>query len=177
MEEREFEALVLGVQEKALRLAHSYLEDWEDARDAVQEAFMKAYRQADRFRGDAGVTTWFYRILVNHCTDRLRKRKVRSWLTLWRQKDAEDGGMEAHPDPGPGPAEVAEAQAFRADLRTALGRLPRRQREVFRLKAVVGLSLSEVAVTLGISEGTVKTHLFRATRALQEALEPWREQP
>jgi RNA polymerase sigma-70 factor (ECF subfamily) len=174
--DQEFEQFVLAIQEKALRLAHSYLGDWEEARDAVQESFLKAYRRGSQFRGQAEMGTWFYRILANHCTDLLRRRKVRSWLSFWREKDQEGGSspLESHPDPNPGPAEEAEGRSFRLALAAALRRLPRRQREVFRMRALGGLTSAEVAGALGLSEGTVKAHLFRATRALQIALEPWR---
>jgi len=179
MQDPEFEQFVLATQEKALRLAESYLGDWGEARDAVQEAFVKAYRRRAGFREEAAWGTWFFRILSNHCKDRLRRRKVRSWLTLGLgSPDSADGDpVPDSPDPGPGPERAAEDRAFRAALATALRRLPARQRDVFRLKALAGLTLGEAAASLGIAEGTVKVHFFRATRALQESLAPWRDAP
>lgn len=179
MQDRQFEQFVLDTQEKALRLAESYLGDWGDARDAVQEAFVKAYRRRAGFREEASWGTWFFRILSNHCKDRLRRRKVRSWLTLGLgSQDPEDGDPAPEAcDPRPGPGQAAEDGAFRRALAAALRRLPDRQRDVFRLKALAGLTLGEAAASLGIAEGTAKVHFFRATRALQESLAPWRDEP
>jgi RNA polymerase sigma-70 factor (ECF subfamily) len=181
MREAEFEAFVSETQEKALQLAQTYLGDWDEARDAVQEAFVKAYRKASGFRGDSTMGSWFYRILANHCKDRLRRRKARTWLSLVggrgdRQQDRVSA-LETHPDPAPNPAERAEDRAFRKALDEALTQLPKRQQEVFRLQALAGFRLPETAAALGISVGAVKSHLFRATRALQAALAPWREAP
>jgi RNA polymerase sigma-70 factor, ECF subfamily len=178
VQEREFEAFVLASRDKALRLAYSYLGDWEEARDAVQEAFLRVHRRAGQFRGDAELGTWFYRILSNHCKDCLRRRKVRSWLPFWRgaaEGTDERSAVEATPDPRPDPSRLAEERAFRRALEQAIRALPRRQREVFRLKALGGLSLSQVASTLGLSAGSVKTHFFRAGKSLQEALAPWKD--
>jgi len=178
MQDPEFEQFVLDTQDKALRLAESYLGDWGEARDAVQEAFVKAYRRQGGFREEASWGTWFFRILSNHCKDRLRRRKVRSWLTLGLgSREPEDGGpAPEHPDPGPDPGQAAEDRAFRRALAAALRQLPARQRDVFHFKALAGLTLGEAAASLGIAEGTAKAHFFRATRALQEALAPWRDE-
>ncbi len=179
MDDARFEQMVREVHEKALRLAFGYLGDWEDARDAVQEAFVKAYRRRHTFRGDAAPATWFFPILANHCRDRLRRRKVRSFLVPWsRSRDeAVPGPEETHPDRGPSPEQEVERRAFLQALRCAVDRLPRRQQEVFRLRALAGLSVGETAAALGISEGTAKAHLFRATRALQGRLAEWRDEP
>ncbi len=177
MDDREFEQFVLEYQERALRLAESFLGDWSEARDAVQEAFVKAYRHSAGFREQASRGTWFFRILSNHCKDRLRRRRVRSWLTFGLgAADREGEGHDIHyPDPSPSPGQRAESKSFRRFLAAALRELPARQQEVFRLKALAGLTLGETAAALGIAEGTAKVHFFRASRALQEALAPWKD--
>ncbi len=176
IDDAQFERLVRDTQDKALRLAHAFLGDWDEARDAVQDAFVKAYRHRRAFQARSAPGTWFFRILSNHCRDRLRRRKVRAWL--FRHPGAGDGDPgDAAADHGPGPDRRAADRAFCRDLAVALGRLPARQREVFRLKAVAGLTLAETAETLGISVGATKAHLFRATRALQGALTAWKDEP
>ncbi|GAB4277848.1 MAG: RNA polymerase sigma factor RpoE [Deferrisomatales bacterium] len=161
-----------------MRLAFSLLGDWEEARDAAQEAFVKAYRKRSGFRAEAAWGTWFYRILVNHCRDQLRRRAARRWLTFVAPGPGPSGDpLSEHPDPREGPEDEAERWAFRRSLQAALRHLPRRQREVFQLKALSGLTLAEAAGALGISEGAAKSHFFRATRALQQALAPWKEGP
>ncbi len=179
MDDARFERMVLEVQDKALRLAHGFLGDWDDARDAVQEALVKAYRRRHTFRGEADPATWFYPILTNHCRDRLRRRRVRSFLLPWRGR-GDDGSSDAPPElqaPSPDPSPEREAQrgAFRRALLRALKTLPARQQEVFRLRALTGLSVAETASALGISAGAVKAHLFRATQALQKQLAEWNE--
>ncbi len=179
MDDTRFEQMVREVHEKALRLAHAVLGDWEEARDAVQEAFVKAYRRKRGFRGDAAPSTWFFPILMNHCRDRLRRRRVRAFLLPWRRSGGASDAPEPpedHPDPGPGPADAVEQRAFRRALERAMRRLPRRQREVFQMRALTGLTLAETAATLGISVGAAKAHLFRATRALQRELAVWRDE-
>jgi len=179
MQDTEFEQLVRTTQDRALAIARSYLSDWEEARDAVQEAFMRAYRKRGTFRGESRIDTWFFRILANHCRDRLRRRRVRGWLGMGAvdmTAEATDG-LEQLPSSAPDPATAAEHQALRRALVEAVEALPNRQREVFRLKALAGLTLAEAADTLGISVGATKSHFFRATRSLQVALAPWREQP
>ncbi len=180
MDDARFERLVVEVQEKALRLAHAFLGDWDEARDAVQEALVKAYRRRHTFRGEADPATWFFPILANHCRDQLRRRKVRSFLLPWRHRtegedDAAPATEDLAADPGDGPEDQAQRTAFRRALARALRTLPRRQREVFQLRALAGLTGAETAAALGISPGAVKAHLFRATQALQRELAEWRE--
>ena len=176
MQDAEFEQLVHSSQDRALVVARSYLDDWDEARDAVQEAFVKAYRNRNRFRGEARADTWFFRILANHCRDRLRRRKVRRWLRLESPAEAEESMLEQVPTDAPDPAEETERRDFRRALARAVAELPARQAEVFRLKALAGLTLAEVAESLNISVGATKSHFFRATRSLQPKLAPWREQ-
>jgi RNA polymerase sigma-70 factor (ECF subfamily) len=177
MQDAEFEDLVHATQDRALAVARAYLDDWDEARDAVQEAYLRAYRKWGTFRGEARLDTWLLHILANHCRDRLRRRKVRRWLRLETAAEAENEMLQQVPTDAPDPAAASEDTAFRQALATALGALPARQREVFRLKALGGLTLAEVAATLGISVGATKSHFFRATRSLQGALAPWRDVP
>lgn len=131
----------------------------ELAADAVQEAFISAFRRADAYRGEAAVTTWLHRIVVNSCIDRLRRERV-------SVRRAGDLGELDLPDPHDHHASV-EA---RLDVRAALARLPEGQRLALVLVDMHGLPVAEAAVVLGVAEGTVKSRCFRGREALAEIL-------
>lgn len=161
-------------QGPALRLAFSLLGNYEDARDASQEAFLNAYRALGRFRGGAKFSTWLYRIVVNACKDaaarRLRRldRAGRVGATDGDEEDAEL--FEAVEDPGQGPGEQLANRELSRQLSQAITELPMKQRTVFALHHLQGLTLEEVAVVLRCRVGTVKSHLFRATTRLRSVL-------
>lgn len=131
----------------------------EVAADAVQEAFISAFRRADAYRGDAAVTTWLHRIVVNACIDRLRRERV-------SVRRAGDLGELDLPDLHDHHASV-EA---RLDVRAALDRLPEGQRLALVLVDMHGLPVAEAAVVLGVAEGTVKSRCFRGREALAAIL-------
>jgi RNA polymerase sigma-70 factor (ECF subfamily) len=131
----------------------------ELAADAVQEAFISAFRRADAYRGEAAVTTWLHRIVVNACLDRLRRERV-------SVRRAGDLGELDLPDPHDHHASV-EA---RLDVRAALARLPEGQRLALVLVDMHGLPVAEAAAVLGVAEGTVKSRCFRGREALAEIL-------
>lgn len=167
-----FRRLVERHQDRLMRLCQGFLGDPEEARDAVQEVFLKAYRKAGTFRPRGRVYTWLYRIAVNHCLNRLRRRKVVRFLSL---TGARDEGAEEKPDfdpadPGPGPEERLDARQRWARTREALDALPEGQRAALVLAKLEGLSQREVAEVLEISEGAVEGRLFRAMRKLESAL-------
>lgn len=136
-------------------VAANLLGNTADAEDAVQEAMLKAYRAAPRFRGGASLATWLHRILVNTCYDFMRKNRRRA--------------------EGPMPASVA-IEAGRADhplrlsIEMALSRLDERERTAFLLCEVEGFSHREAAEILDVPEATSRGLLFRAKRRLQKAL-------
>lgn len=132
--------------------------DREMAADAVQEAFLSAFRRADSFRGDAQVTTWLHRIVVNACLDRLRRLRPTSDL------DEVPQGVLA--DPADGPHAVEIGLAVRAALRT----LPEGQAAALVLVDMHGLPVAEAAQILGVAEGTVKSRCARGRAALAPQL-------
>jgi RNA polymerase sigma-70 factor (ECF subfamily) len=129
----------------------------ELAADCVQEAFISAFRRADSYRGDAAVTTWLHRIVVNACLDRLRRDRPTTTLP---ERELADG-RDAH-----GQVET------RLDVREALGRLPEGQRLALVLVDMHGLSVAEAAAVLGVAEGTVKSRCARGRTALAVMLGP-----
>ncbi len=173
---RGFEALVCRHQDRLLGLCERFLGDREEARDAVQEVFLKAYRKAGSFRPEARVSTWLYRIAVNHCLNRLRRRKVVRFLSFGALERG-DGEGEGElrvldpPDRRPDPEAVLETRRRWQATRRRIAELPEGQRAVLVLARFEGLSYKEIAAVLGITVGAVESRLFRAMRRLEAAQE------
>jgi RNA polymerase sigma-70 factor (ECF subfamily) len=169
-DEAAFDLLVARHQGRAYRLAWSLLRDAEDARDLSQEAFLRVYRTAATFRGDAKFSTWFYRILVNLCLD--HRRRGRWWRRL--VGDREDPEAADRPERQPAPAGDPADALGQAQLMTRVwdevDRLSPQQRAAVVLQVQEDLSTSEIAAVLACSEATVRVHLHRAVSALRKAL-------
>ena len=158
--ERRFAEFVTRHRERSVGLAWRLVGgDAASAEDVAQEAFLRAYRGLGRFRDDARLSTWFYRILVNEARRQLRRRRI------WRRFG---GGDEPAPDLGYLPPESDPALAMR--IGQALERLPAGQREVFVLVHLQDMSVAEAAELTGRAVGTVKSHLHRALKALRADL-------
>jgi RNA polymerase sigma-70 factor (ECF subfamily) len=177
-----FEELVNRHQEKAYNLAlqMSYGQV-QEAQDLTQEAFVRAFRNLKHFRGDSAFYTWFFRIVVNTCLDgRRRRRRWDRVFSFWRPQEEDEGRdeLETFPDPSAdsSPLEMLSGKQLSREIRKAVAALPERQRLAFRLKVLQGMSLKEIAQVMGAAEGTVKSHLFRATHQLQKALKEWNEE-
>lgn len=149
-----FEELYRSQGRRMKSIAFHMLGSVPDAEDAVQEAFLRAYRGWRDFRGQASLSTWAHRILLNACHDIGRLRQKR------REEPWED-------DPIRAPRVAAQDHPLRATLVKALSRLPPRQREVFLLFEVEGFKHREIAEILEIPEGTSKATLFEAKRELR----------
>jgi len=171
---RELNRFLAEVEGKAFRMARIALRHDDDALDAVQDAMLQLARRYAT-RPAAEWRPLFYRILENRVRDLQRRRMVRSKvmaLLPWRRDDGEetpDPVAEA-PDHAPGPVEQAEGMGVLAALESALARLPPRQREAFLLRNMEGLDVAQTAAAMGCSDGSVKTHYFRAVQALKEQL-------
>ena len=166
---------------QAIRLAFSFLGNYEDARDVSQDAFVSAYRSLGRFRAASRFSTWLYRIVVNKCKDACRRRArqpatVASVGTSEPEADPDDGLFVVDvADPGADPSgRLAHRELARA-LSDAIGELSLKQRAAFVLHHVHGLSLEEASGVMGCRVGTVKSHVFRATESLRRRLTPWVE--
>ncbi len=175
------EQLVRRYQEKAYALAyHMCDQNAEVAEEMTQEAFLKVFRNLSKFQGRSSFYTWLYRIVVNTCLDRRRRRqrrsKFRGFLKTHRADgEPDDRTLEDQPDPGfaSDPFTNLKGKQITRDLKRALENLAQQQRTVFQLKVFNELSIAEIAKIMQLSEGTVKSHLFRATRALRESLKDW----
>ena len=154
------------------RTARAILRDDAEAEDAVQEAYLQAYRSIGSFRGDAKLSTWLVRIVANEALARRRKDVRRAAIVPIRGGGVEEREFETEvavrAEDGP------ESQAQRSELRRLLEQkideLPDAFRAVFMLRALEELPVDETAVVLGIPEATVRTRFFRARSLLREAL-------
>jgi RNA polymerase sigma-70 factor (ECF subfamily) len=154
-------------------LAARLLGDAEEARDLAQEVFLQVYRTLGRFQGRSSLRTWIFRIVVNLCRNRQRlwRRRFRHRWLAWEDVSSEDavrlGQREAVCQ---GPFEALERRERGARVQEALSRVSFDHRVVLLLREVEGLSCEEVAATLGLPVGTVKSRLGRAREALRTAL-------
>jgi RNA polymerase sigma-70 factor, ECF subfamily len=172
---RALNQFLAGVELKAFRIAQLGLRNEDDALDAVQDAML----QLARAYSDRTPEEWrplFYRILENRIRDVQRRRSVRARVMAWnpfRREDGEDDEndpvMKA-PSPDPAPAARLELDEAMQALQAALELLPERQRQAFLLRTLEGLDVAQTAAAMGCSEGSVKTHYFRALQALRSRL-------
>ena len=175
-DETAFERLVRDHGGRLLSVARRFLRDEEEARDAVQECFLSAYKALDRFDQGSRLSTWLHRIVINACLMRLRTRRRKpeeSIEDLLPQFQA-DGHQVRHPTPEwEGSAETLLARKeTRSIVRKAIDRLPDSYRAVLLLRDIEELSTEEAARSLGVTENAVKIRLHRARQALRGLLEP-----
>lgn len=169
-----FRTLVERYQGRIHRLALRVLRDEEAAKDATQEAFLKAYGALARFQGRSSFYTWLYRLAMNQCLD--AKRRDRSGRHVeWEDGGAVETGSEGLASPEvEGVAFGPAAETLRGELRElldrAVARLPDGARETLVLREVEGLSYAEIAKALDIPKGTVMSRLHYARKQLQKIL-------
>jgi RNA polymerase sigma-70 factor (ECF subfamily) len=162
--------LVANQQRRAVRIAYQYLRDAHDADEAVQDAFVKVFTHITSYREDLPFEVWFTRILVNACLDlrKSRSRRLR-WAVPMSATSEVASAEPTAPDPSPEQRLVSRERA--AEITTAVDSLPDRQRTVFTLCHVAEQTTAEVSQALGLSEATVRVHLFRAVRKLRRVLD------
>jgi RNA polymerase sigma-70 factor (ECF subfamily) len=165
-----FTAVVERHQERLLRLCARLLGDLEEARDAAQDVFLKAYRKAADVEPRGQVYTWLYRIAVNHCLNKLRRRRLVRFLR-WEEPGEDEAPAFDPADEGMDPESALLARRRWAATRQAIARLPQNQRAVVVLVRFEGMSYRAAAEVLGITEGAVESRLFRAMRRLEGAQE------
>lgn len=169
-----FETLMRRYNRVLFRAARSVLRDDTEAQDALQDAYLQAYRNLHAYRGDASLRTWLTRIVVNEAIARSRKLARRAEvIELGSQgTDDHDNGASMHEHPSSdGPEQQAQRAQFRQLLERQIDRLPDSFRTVFMLRAVEEMSGEEVAAVLDIPEATVRTRFFRARSMLRESLQ------
>jgi RNA polymerase sigma-70 factor, ECF subfamily len=174
-DERACEALVRQHLGRMLVVARRYLRNEEDSADAVQDAFLSAFRSLEGFEGNSALGTWLHRIVVNFCLMRLRARSRSREVRIGDLLPAFDqSGHHSHPVRAwedEGLARLARAET-RAHVRACIDRLPDPYRKVLVLRDIEELDTEQVAQHLGINPGAAKTRLHRARQALRTLLEP-----
>ena len=164
-----FEDIVRAYEKTVYHLALRQLGSREDAEDAAQEVFLKAYTGLSSFRGESRLSVWLYRITCNVCIDFLRRR--RETVSLSQENDEGEPLELELPDERFDPAALAERREVREQLGKALQALPDQAREILLLRELGGQSYDEIAATLDIDLGTVKSRIFRARKKLCALLE------
>jgi RNA polymerase sigma-70 factor, ECF subfamily len=162
-----FHALVERHRAMVYRVAFQFAGKHHDAEDITQDVFIKVYRSLHRFRYDARLTSWLYRIAMNACIDHRRRQAPAGWAPF--TEDAELRMLNT-PDEGPGPEDAAYGLQLGEVLQAEIARLPAGQRLVFTMRHHEGLKLCEIAEALGLAEGTVKRQLHAAVHRLRAAL-------
>lgn len=174
-----FQKLVERHQRRAFAVAIGMVRDEQDAREVVQEAFLRVHRNLHKFHGKSSFFTWLYRIVSNLCIDHMRK-PARREATLF------DGTQISDQSPGPtflaridgsNPLDVARRKEIAARIQKELENLPPYHRSVIIMREVEGMSYGEIATALKVSKGTIMSRIFHARQKLQRALaDCYREQ-
>ncbi|MDT0329728.1 RNA polymerase sigma factor SigM [Nocardiopsis lambiniae] len=167
-DDQAFAVLVRRHRDRLWAVAVRMMGDREEASDALQDAFLSAFRSADRFRGESQVTTWLHRIVVNACHDRLRRRKARP------ATPTEDDTLDVLSNDrlgrvGGGPDHASQTEA-RLDVHAALETLPLDQRMALTLVDMLGYRVEEAAQILDVATGTVKSRCARGRAKLLPSL-------
>jgi RNA polymerase sigma-70 factor, ECF subfamily len=157
-----FSELVHRHRDRMWAVALRTLGDQEEAADALQEAFLSAYRAAGRFRGDAAVTTWLHRIVVNACLDRLRRRSIRPVVPM-----GDDATLDSVAPKNPDPTAAHEVSL---DVSQALQRIPFEQRAALVLVDMMGYAVDDAAKVLEVPPGTIKSRCARGRARLAPLL-------
>lgn len=169
-----FRILVEKYQDRAFSVAYGLMHDTEEAKDAVQESFIRVFRKAGSFKGDSKFYTWYYRVLVNICLDVKRKKKLKDTLSIFRfgQSGAGERGNEPvlAANKEEEPAEKLAEKEMENKVWKSLELLSARERQVFEFRHYQGLKLKEIAEIMEIKIGTVKALLFSCIQKLKENL-------
>jgi len=166
-----FAELVARQQRRALRIAYHYLRDAHDADEAVQDAFVKVFTHIASYREHLPFEVWFTRILVNGCLD-LRKARGRRLRWALPMSVSTDLAALEPPSPQASAEDRLVSNERTREIVNAVDCLPDRQRTVFTLCHIAEQSTAEISHALGVSEATVRVHLFRAVRKLRRLLAP-----
>jgi RNA polymerase sigma-70 factor (ECF subfamily) len=171
-EDAAYDELVRVYHASVFQVAYRMLGDSSDAADAVQEIFLKVFRNVQRFRGDSSLKTWIYHIAFSEILNRLRwwKRRFRS-STVSLDENREGRGPVFHlAAPDPSPLQALESKERERAIQQALTKLSGEHRSIVILRDIEGFSYSEIADILGISSGTVKSRLARARADMKKSL-------
>jgi RNA polymerase sigma-70 factor (ECF subfamily) len=156
--------LIKAYEQPAFAMAMSYLGDYEMAAEVTQEALIKVYKNLGKFKFEASLSTWIYRIVINTCKDALKKTKRMKEVSL------EDNHFEGLRDEQKTPEETLETEDLKTMVHRTLETINPENAEVIRLKDIQDYSYEEIAAFLEIPVGTVRSRLSRGRQMLKEAI-------
>ncbi|HXA68678.1 MAG TPA: sigma-70 family RNA polymerase sigma factor [Bryobacteraceae bacterium] len=166
-----FRLLVEQHSRAVFRLAFRMTGNEQDAEDVVQETFLRAYRQLDKYEARASFSTWLYRIASNYSLDLIRMRK-RHEDKRERGKAEERDILQTLPVNTPGPDRIVYSSQVQERVKEALNELSAQERTAFVLRHFEGMSIDEIGETLGTGTNATKHSIFRAVQKLRRSLEP-----
>ncbi len=168
-----FQVLVRRFQKKLFAIAYGITLDREESMDIVQEVFLQVYTGINAFKGDAALSTWLHRITVNRCLNWKRKWARRF---KWRHSSidtVENERLDENKEAGLAPEALYQGKELGVKIEKALKTLPDQARAIFVLRELEGLSYDEIAKTLALKKGTVKSRLFYARKKLKGLLQSY----
>lgn len=166
-----FEQLVEGYQKKVFNITLRMMGNPDDASELTQEVFIRVYRSLRNFKEESQFSTWIYKIATNICLDELRKQKKRKVFSIDEEIKADDGETKRQiADDKPSPETVAEKNEVKKVVKDAIKSLPDEYRLVIVLRDIQGFSYDEIAKIVKCPEGTVKSRINRARKALKDIL-------
>lgn len=171
-DKKAFDMLVIKYQHKIIQLVNRFVKDPSEAQDVAQEAFIKAYRALDSFRGDAAFYTWLYRIAINTAKNYLQARARRNSNYEVDIQDAEkvENAPQLHDLDSPD-NHLANDQIIET-IKQAISLLPEEMKTAIMLREFEGMSYEEIAEAMDCPIGTVRSRIFRAREAIDEKLNP-----
>jgi len=169
---RAFDLLIKKYQHRIISLVARYVSDQSEAQDVAQEAFIKAFRAIDRFRGDSAFYTWLYRIAINTAKNWLVARKRRPPATDIDAADAEQYDMESRLKEQGTPENEMMREEIKRTVFDTISELPDDLRTAIMLREMEGMSYEDIALTMDCPIGTVRSRIFRAREAIDEKLKP-----
>ena len=167
-----FRLLVEQHSRAIFRLAFRITGNEEDAEDVVQETFLRAYRQLDKYEARSSFSTWLYRIASNYSLDLIRMRKRHEDRRERGKASEERDILQTIPVNAPGPDRIAHSNQVQARVNEALNELSDQERTAFVLRHFEGLSIDEIGEALGTGTNATKHSIFRAVQKLRRSLEP-----
>jgi RNA polymerase sigma-70 factor (ECF subfamily) len=169
---RAFDLLINKYQHRIVSLVTRYVSDPSEAMDVSQEAFIKAYRAIDRFRGDSAFYTWLYRIAINTAKNWLVAKKRRPPATDIDAADAEQYDVESRLKEQGTPENELLREEIKRTVFETISDLPDDLRTAIMLREIEGMSYEDIAVTMDCPIGTVRSRIFRAREAIDQKLKP-----
>ncbi len=166
-----FEQLIEKYQKKVYNIALKMLGNKEDAYDMSQEVFIRVYRSIDKFKEQASLSTWIYKITTNVCLDEIRRRKNRFTVSIDDDMELNDSKVKRQIEyDGPSPEIIVEENELREIINKSIQQLPEQYRVVTILRDIQGFSYEEIANILDVPQGTVKSRINRARAMLRDIL-------